>query len=334
VDYLVHVTNASANPVTPLAITDDLNAAGAGALTYVAGSATMNGSPNGVTVAGNVITAAYSATYGPLAPGATIDLRFRATLGSALAAGTLVTNTGIVTWGNPPQTAAGSVTIQVVKPTPPALLMTKGGPATMAIGQTARFTLNVQNTGTTDAWNTTILDRLPTGATGGMCASAPIIVSAQVFQADGVTPVPGKGPLVPGTDYTATFSGAPACTLTLNLTTAAAAIGWTQRLIVTYQAQLDPTTQNGATLTNVAGATQWYSGPGTDPNRQSYTCALTNGTPGVLDCQDAHTVTVANPPVTIIKQVTVVGGGPPVPGAQVDYLVHVTNASANPVTPL
>src|SRR6516162_7803950 len=99
-DYLVHVTNASANPVTPVVITDDLNAPGPGVLTYVAGTATMNGTPNGVSVSGNVITASYSATYGPLAPAGTIDLRFRATLGATLVAGTTVTNTGVVTWNN------------------------------------------------------------------------------------------------------------------------------------------------------------------------------------------------------------------------------------------
>ena len=43
----------------------------------------------------------------------------------------------------------------------------------------------------TDAWNATVVDRLPTGPTGGMCAAAPQILSAQVFQADGITPVPG-----------------------------------------------------------------------------------------------------------------------------------------------
>src|SRR4029077_7697735 len=105
----------------------------------------------------------------------------------------------------------------------------------------------------------------------------------------------------------------------------------TQRLIVTYQTKLDANTPIGATLTNVAGATQWYSGPSSDTGRQSYTCTLTNGTPGVLDCQDAHTVTAVIPAVTITKQVTVVGGGLAVPGATLDYLVHVTNTSANPV---
>src|SRR6266481_2497905 len=294
----------------------------------------MNGSPNGVSVAGNVITANYSATYGPLAPGGTIDLRFRATLGSTLATGTTVTNTGVVTWDNPPQSASGSVSIQVVAPTPPALTLTKGGPTTMNLGQLGRFTLNIQNTGMTDAWNVTIVDKLPTGATGGMCTATPQILSAQVFQADGVTPVPGKGPLAAGTDYTVSYAGAPTCTLTLNLLSAAAAIGPTQRLIVTYQTQLDANTPKGATLTNVAGATQWYNGPSSNSGRQTYSCALTNGTPGVLDCQDAHTVTVTTAVVSITKQVTVVGGGAPAPGATLDYLVHVTNTSANPVSPV
>src|SRR5690349_3246178 len=287
--YLVHVTNTSPNPANPVVITDDLNAAGPGALTYVAGTATMNGSATGVTVAGNVITATYP---GPLAPGGTIDLRFNATLGPTLAAGTTVTNTGTVTWNNPPQHASASVSIQVAALTPPALTLTKSGPATLNVGQPARFTLNVQNTGTTDAWNATIVDKLPVGAAGGMCTATPQIISAQVFQADGVTPVPGKGPLTAGTDYTLSYVGSPTCTLTLNLLSAAAVIGPTQRLIVTYQTQLDPNSQVGATLTNVAGATQWYNGPSSNPGRQSVTCALTNGTPGVLDCQDAHTVTV------------------------------------------
>jgi uncharacterized repeat protein (TIGR01451 family) len=327
--YLVHVTNTSPNPVNPVVITDNLNAAGAGALTYVAGTATMNGSATGVTVAGNFITANYS---GPLAAGGTIDLRFNATLGSTLAAGTVVTNTGVVTWNNPPQTASGSVSIQVV--TPPALTLTKGGPTTMYIGQQGQFTLNVQNTGTIDAWNATILDKLPTGTTGGMCTATPKILSAQVFQADGVTPVPGKGPLAAGTDYTLTYVAAPGCTLTLNMLSAAAVIGTTQRLVITYQTQLDANTQNGIALTNVAGATQWYDSPSSNTSRQAYNCTLTNGTPGVLDCQDAHTVTVTTPAVTIIKQVTVVGGGPAVAGARLVYLVHVANTSANPVSPV
>src|SRR5258708_3568798 len=212
--------------------------------------------------------------------------------------------------------------------------MTKAGPATMNPGQLGKFTLNVQNTGNSDAWNATIVDKLPTGTTGGMCNMTPQALSARLFQADGSTPVAGTAQLTAGTEHTLSYWRAPACTLTLNMLSAAAVIGTTQRLIVKYQTQLDANTQNGATLTNVAGTTLWYNGPSSDTGRQSYTCTLTNGTPGVLDCQDTHTVTAVIPAVTISKQVTVVGGGAALPGATLDYLVHVTNTSANPVNPV
>src|SRR5713101_4033592 len=330
-DYLVHLTNTSANPVHPVVITDNLNTAGAGALTYVAGTATMNGSPNGVSVAGNVITANYSATYGPLAPGGTIDLSFRATLGSTLAAGTIVTNTGVVTWNTPPQTASASVSIAVGGIVgAPNLVFTKSGPATMSLGQWGQFGFNVQNTGTSDAWNVTLVDRLPRGGTGGMCSTTPQVLSAQVFQADGVTPVAGKGPLVPGTDFSISYVGAPTCELTLTVLTAAGAISPNQRLIITYRTQLDANSQNGAQLTNVAGAVQWFNADSSVTTRQAFNRTLTDGTPGVLDFQDAHTVTVVITTIAITKQVSVVGGGAALPGGQLDYLVHVTNVSTNP----
>src|SRR5262249_56970652 len=50
---------------------------------------------------------------GPLAPGRFVELRFRATLNPSLALGTVVTNTGVVAWNNPKQTASASVSIVV-----------------------------------------------------------------------------------------------------------------------------------------------------------------------------------------------------------------------------
>ena len=76
-DYLVHVTNPSTSPATPVVITDDLSSAGAGRLTFVNPAATMNGSTAGVTVVGSVLTADYSSVNGPLQPGQSIDVRFR-----------------------------------------------------------------------------------------------------------------------------------------------------------------------------------------------------------------------------------------------------------------
>src|SRR6185369_3305909 len=100
--------------------------------------------------------------------------------------------------------------------------------------------------------------------------------------------------LASGTDFTVTFAGAPACTLTLAMKSPATAIPPTNRLIVTYSAALDPNTAGGITLTNVAGATQWLSADpaaATQGNIQTVSGPLTNGTPDVSDNQDAFTVT-------------------------------------------
>ena len=69
--------------------------------------------PTGVSFAGTTITADYGATNGNLEPGATVVLRFRAVIAPALAIGTRITNTGVVTWNNPPQTASASVSIDI-----------------------------------------------------------------------------------------------------------------------------------------------------------------------------------------------------------------------------
>jgi uncharacterized repeat protein (TIGR01451 family)/fimbrial isopeptide formation D2 family protein len=334
-DYLVHVTNPSTgSPATSVVITDDISSAGAGRLTFVNPPApTMNGSPAGVTVAGTLLTANYSAVNGPLPPGQSVDVRFRVQIAAGVPAGTTLTNTALVKWNTPTETSSANVSIDIGETSTPSLVLTKAGPATMSPGQSGQFGLNIQNNGVNDAWNATILDRLPKSSpTGGMCSSTPQILSAQIFQANGTTPVPGKGPLVPGTDFSISYNGAPTCELTLTMLTAAAVISQNQRLIINYQTQLDVNSQNGATLTNVAGAIQWFDGPSTTPTRNTFTGPLTNGTPGVLDNQDAHTVTVKIGQLAITKQVSVVGNGAAMPGGQLDYLVHVTNGSTSPTT--
>src|SRR5712671_4267764 len=309
--------NGSNVEVDQVAVTDNLNATGV-SLRYVNSSAAWKGSgasvPFTVTNASGLLT---FSGFPPIPAGQQIVLSVTVVLNNAVppnSPGTQFSNTANWTLGTtiggtfhyplPGQQGVSSPPLTIAAP---SLVMTKGGPATMNPGQLGPFTLNVQNTGNSDAWNATIVDKLPTGPTGGMCNTAPQVLSAQVFQADGITPVAGKGPLTAGTDYTLSYAGAPACTLTLNMLSAAAVMGPTQRLIVTYQTQLDANTQNGAQLTNIAGAIQWFDAGSSASTRQAYTCTLTNGTPGVLDCQDAHTVTVVIPALTITKQVAVVG---------------------------
>jgi large repetitive protein len=114
----------------------------------------------------------------------------------------------------------------------PVLAVTKSGPAAMNVGQWGSFALDVRNTGTSDAWNVTLRDHLPDGPTGGMCDLAPEIVSAQVFAADGVTPVMGKPSLSAGSDYSVTYSAAPTCRLDITILSAAGRIGRNERLII------------------------------------------------------------------------------------------------------
>ncbi len=190
-------------------------------------------------------------------------------------------------------TNTSGVVGQFIPPDSPLLEVAKAGPATMNLGQWGVFLIDAENVGFTDAWDVTLLDQLPDGATGGMCDLTPEILSAEVFASNGVTPVPGKGPLTQGVDYTLSWSAAPACLLDLTMMTAAARIGPTERLIINYQTQLDANTQNGVALTNIAGATRWFRGDSSDPNSISFTRTLTTGTVGIQDHEDAHTVTTA-----------------------------------------
>ena len=174
----------------------------------------------------------------------------------------------------------------------PELTLIKSGPATLNLGESGDFTLDIQNTGNTDAWNVTIIDRLPDGASGGMCDATPAVISAQVFAADGVTLVPGKGALTSGADFSLIYNAAPACELTLTTLSSTAVIGPNERLIVVYQTELDTDSQNNQTLTNIAAATEWFDAD-INSQRQTYTRTLTDGTVGTLDHEDAHTVTTA-----------------------------------------
>ena len=147
-EYVVNVMNIASVPSTSVVITDDLNAS---QLSYVSGSATMNGSTTGVSIAGSTITANYSAVSGSLGPGASVVLRFQAILSPGLATGTVVTNIGVATWNTPTQTANASVSIIVgsVPGNLPLLYAEKrvvlavdlGSPGIIDPGDTLRYTI-------------------------------------------------------------------------------------------------------------------------------------------------------------------------------------------------
>ncbi|RJQ76458.1 MAG: DUF11 domain-containing protein [Desulfobacteraceae bacterium] len=211
-----------------------------------------------------------------------------------------------------------------------SVTLEKAGPGMVQLGTPASFTLNLHNTSTGSVWNPIITDRLPNEAAGGMCAAGPGNVSARIFQADGT---PASDPLLEGTHFRVTFDAQPICEWRIELLSAAGGVPPDHRLIINYAAALDPDTQNGITLTNIAGATRWYSAdpdaPGASP--RIYEQALTDGTPGTLDHEDAHTITAQAPILNFAKSViNMTTGQDPGsnagPGDRLRYTLQVSNS--------
>jgi uncharacterized repeat protein (TIGR01451 family) len=222
---------------------------------------------------------------------------------------------------------------------PDTLTMDKSGPLQLSLGQPGTFVLDVRNTGTGPAWDVTISDQLPNTPTSGMCEQAPSGFTAQLYQADGTTTV---GPaLVAGTDFTTTFSPAPACLLHIKMVKPLAVIPPNHHLIVRYQAYLDADSERNAALTNVAGATEWFSADRSNPTYadevRAFTRTLTDGTPTVVDHEDAHTVTVDLPVLRFEKTVTnMTSGQSPAtqatPGDTLRYRIRIENLVDDPLS--
>ncbi|QKT04624.1 DUF11 domain-containing protein [Ectothiorhodospiraceae bacterium 2226] len=171
----------------------------------------------------------------------------------------------------------------------PNLVVSKDGPDVLGglnLGEWGEFAVDVWNDGTGDAWNVTLIDRLPSGSSnefhGGMCDMVPEVTGVTLAGA----------PLSLGTDYTRTYNTAT-CELSLTLLDAGGPIGPNEHLLVSYRTKLDADSENGAMLTNVAGAAQWFNAGGTADARHAFSCEITDGTVGIADCQDAHEVMVA-----------------------------------------
>ena len=111
-EYVIRVTNIGSLPATHVVVTDDLGPL-AGQVSYVAGSGSLNGSAAGVAFAGSVLSADYAAQYGDLPPGAEAVVRFRVQIDPTVAIGTTLTNTGVVSWNDPAQTASAAVSLDV-----------------------------------------------------------------------------------------------------------------------------------------------------------------------------------------------------------------------------
>lgn len=241
---------------------------------------------------------------------------------------------GVTTLGSDATTGATSGSMTVSQP---VMTMTKTGPspATMRVGTPATFTLDVQNTGTSDAWNITVTDWLDNPIPGGMCDAGVSGVSATIYEADGTTAVL---PLVAGTHYDTSFtvSGTdPRCEFVFT-TKAPAFVAPGQRLKVTYSVALDADNIDGSTLRNIAGATQWLSADPASGVYNTYTAALSDGTVGTTDHQDAYSVTVEGailaPLKTVENLTTGLSGSNASPGDRLRYTIAIQNTTDIPLS--
>lgn len=215
---------------------------------------------------------------------------------------------------------------------PDNLTLLKTGPASINIGTPETFTLKIKNTGNSPAYDVTVTDILPTfaPAAGGMCDTTPINITARMYDSVGTTPIAAA--LVLGTDYVVNYSG---CTLTITMQTPIASIVDDTHLVITYEAELDIDTPHGSLLNNISGVTQWFSldtaGAGATGEIRTYTRAITDGTVGTLDHEDAFPVTTDVPTVTITKNVynvtTGLSGVNASPGDVLSYSIDITNTS-------
>ena len=229
-------------------------------------------------------------------------------------------------------------TSEVMTVVEPDVTLEKSGPPQVQLGIPATYTLDIHNVTGTPAHNLTIYDALANQADGGTCDVAPSNFTAQVFEADRATAV--SPVLVEGTDYSVAFVGDPDCTITIQVLTNTGAIGADQRLIITYEAPLDTDSQQGASLTNVAGATEWFSIDVSDgsalPYARTYSRTVTDGTVGTLDHEDAHTAVVFSPILIFDKYaVNVTSGEDPAtvatPGDTIRYGLRVENTTDTPL---
>ncbi|MCA0899353.1 isopeptide-forming domain-containing fimbrial protein [Microbulbifer agarilyticus] len=205
----------------------------------------------------------------------------------------------------------------------------KTGPATIQVGTPENFTLTVRNNSSASAWNVTLTDWLPNPEPGGMCDVQPVIQSAAIQKADGSTVA------LAASDFAVTFfDGTPTCEFSASLQTDdELAAG--DALTLVYQVELDGDNINDTTLTNIAGATQWYSAAAAVAERFAYQRALTDGTPGVVDHEDSHTFTVLSAILEVRKSVLNVttgqSGAEASPGDHLRYSIEIQNVSDVPL---
>ncbi|HEX9230194.1 MAG TPA: SdrD B-like domain-containing protein, partial [Arthrobacter sp.] len=179
-EYVIRVNNIGSLPATGVVVTDDLNPPLGDQVTYVPGSGTLNGSTAGVVYAGAVLTA----TCGDLQPGAPAVVRFRVQIDLALAIGTTITNTGLVRWNTPAQTASASVSIDV-----------GGTPGSASLGGNVWHDANLNKVRDCSAENCALADWSVDLYRNGLLVTTVLTDAAGAYRLTGLAPNAGTSDL-------------------------------------------------------------------------------------------------------------------------------------------
>lgn len=234
---------------------------------------------------------------------------------------------GTARLGDDASTGADANPVTIVHP---ELVVEKTGPASISVSTPENFTLTVQNTGASSAWNVTLTDWLPNPTPGGICDTQPVIQSAAIQKADGTSVS------LAAADFAVNFiAGDPTCEFTATLQTDDA-LEPGDRLTLDYQVALDEDNIHNSTLVNIAGATQWFSAGASSSERFAYQRQLTDGTPGVVDHQDSHEFVVEGAVLetrkTVFNVTTGQSGATASPGDRLRYSIEIQNTSDVPLS--
>ena len=149
IEYTIQVTNLGTYDEVSNVILRDLLPSG---LTYVSSD------PDGTSLNGTVTW-----SLGPIAVDETVEITIEAEVDSGVGNGIKLTNTAVVTWEYPGGEGQVCNTWDTVIYTQPNLTITKTGPSTAQPGDTFNYTIEICNTGGSDALNVVLTDSLPAG---------------------------------------------------------------------------------------------------------------------------------------------------------------------------
>jgi uncharacterized repeat protein (TIGR01451 family) len=176
-------------------------------------------------------------------------------------------------------------------------------------GDVLRYTITVYNTGTIAATNAVLRDAIPANTT--YVANSLTLNGLPVGQPDGGVSPMLAGVNISSSDLTPPLPGAGQGTLTPN-----------KSAVVQFDLRVNDGVPAGTLITNQATVRSQEAPP-----------LLTDGDGNPATGPEPTVVVVGpGPQLSITKQVAVVGGGPALPGGQLEYLVRVTNIGSVPAS--